>query len=70
MLLRIQYKQMLANHLRALLEPNEAVYHLAGHDLVFRLNSEGHRARIHLIERSLRQFRFHWDGVPCSRGSA
>lgn len=64
LLLRIQYKQMLANHLRALLEPNEAVYHLAGHDLVFRLNSEGHQARIHLIERSLRQFRFHWDGVP------
>jgi hypothetical protein len=33
---------MLANHLSALLQPNEAVYHLAGHDLVFRLNSEGH----------------------------
>jgi hypothetical protein len=64
-LLRIQYKQMLANH-RALLEPNEAVYHLAGHDLVFRLNSEGHQARIHLIERSLRQFRFHWDGSPAA----
>jgi EAL domain-containing protein (putative c-di-GMP-specific phosphodiesterase class I)/GGDEF domain-containing protein len=63
-LLRIQYKQMLANHLRTLLQPNEAVYHLAGHDLVFRLNSEGHQARIHLIDRSLRQFRFHWDGVP------
>ncbi|PLO62273.1 sensor domain-containing phosphodiesterase, partial [Klebsiella pneumoniae] len=55
-LLRIQYKQMLANHLRTLLQPNEAVYHLAGHDLVFRLNSEGHQARIHLIDRSLRQF--------------
>ena len=63
-LLRIQYKQMLANHLSALLQPNEAVYHLAGHDLVFRLNSEGHQARIHLIDRSLRQFRFYWDGVP------
>ncbi len=47
-----QYKQMLANHLRTLLQPNEAVYHLAGHDLVFRLNSEGHQARIHLIDRS------------------
>ncbi len=55
---------MLANHLRTLLQPNEAVYHLAGHDLVFSLNSEGHQARIHLIDRSLRQFRFHWDGVP------
>jgi GGDEF domain-containing protein len=42
-MLRIQYKQKLAEHLGDLLQPNEAVHHLAGHDLVLRLNSGDHK---------------------------
>ncbi|MFK3705736.1 EAL domain-containing protein [Klebsiella sp. NPDC088457] len=63
-LLRIQYKQKLAEYLSDLLQPNEAVHHLAGHDLVLRLNSGDHQARIAALAERIRQFRFIWDGLP------
>lgn len=63
-MLRIQYKQNLAEHLSALLQPNEAVHHLSGHDLVIRMNSDDHKARIDALDKHLKQFRFVWDGMP------
>lgn len=63
-MLRIQYKQKLAEHLADLLQPDEAVHHLAGHDLVLRLNSSNHKPRIAALDERIRQFRFIWDGMP------
>lgn len=63
-LLRIQYKQQLAEHLSDVLQPNEAVYHLSGHDLVIRLNSGEHKARIATLAEHIRRFRLVWDGIP------
>ncbi len=63
-MLRIQYKQNLAEHLSALLQPNEAVHHLSGHDLVIRMNCDDHQARIETLDKHLKQFRFVWDGMP------
>lgn len=63
-MLRIQYKQNLAEHLSALLQPNEAVHHLAGHDLVIRMNCDDRKARIDALDKHLKQFRFVWDGMP------
>lgn len=63
-MLRIQYKQNLAEHLSALLQPNEAVHHLSGHDLVIRMNCDDHQARIEALDKHLKQFRFVWDGMP------
>ncbi|MEB7597761.1 EAL domain-containing protein [Raoultella terrigena] len=63
-MLRIQYKQNLAEHLSALLQPNEAVHHLSGHDLVIRMNCDDHKARIDSLDKHLKQFRFVWDGMP------
>ena len=45
-LLRIQYKQLLAESLSELLRPGEDIYQMAGHELVVHLNSEGHQQRI------------------------
>lgn len=63
-MLRIQYKQNLAEHLSALLQPNEAVHHLSGHDLVIRMNCDDRQARIEALDKHLKQFRFVWDGMP------
>lgn len=63
-LLRIQYKQKLAAYLGDLLQPNEEVYHLSAHDLIIRLNSGDHQARINAIDERIRHFRFIWDGMP------
>lgn len=63
-MLRIQYKQNLAEHLSALLQPNEAVHHLSGHDLVIRMNCDDYQARIEALDKHLKQFRFVWDGMP------
>ncbi|MDF7681567.1 EAL domain-containing protein [Enterobacteriaceae bacterium ESL0689] len=63
-LLRIQYKQKLAEHLGELLQPNEDVYDLSGHDLVIRLNSGDHLTRIAELDQRVRHFRFIWDGIP------
>lgn len=42
-MLRIQYKQQLSEYLSHILQPNEMVYHLSGHDTVIRLNSDDHQ---------------------------
>lgn len=63
-LLRIQYKQQLAEYLRQILVADEKVYHLSGHDLALRLNYESHEARIETIDQHVQQFRFMWDGMP------
>ncbi|WP_435952585.1 EAL domain-containing protein [Dryocola sp. BD626] len=63
-LLRIQYKQQIAEYLRQVLAPGEKVYHLSGHDMAVRLNYETHEDRIEEIDRRVKQFRFMWDGMP------
>lgn len=63
-LLRIQYKQKLAEWLKSSLQPNECVYQLSGCDLAIRLNTEAHALRIEEIDQKIKQFRFIWDGMP------
>lgn len=63
-LLRIQYKQRLAEWLNGWLQPNENVYHLSGYDLAIRLNTESHEARIMALHEHIKRFRFFWDGMP------
>ena len=63
-LLRIQYKQKLAEWLNGSLQQNECVYQLSGHDLAIRLNTESHAARIEALDEHIKQFRFIWDGMP------
>ncbi|WP_279047969.1 sensor domain-containing phosphodiesterase [Cedecea davisae] len=63
-LLRIQYKQQLAEFLRNELAPGEKVYNLSGHDLALRLNYESHQDKIESIYEHVKRFRFIWDGMP------
>lgn len=63
-LLRIQYKQQLAQWINGTLQPNELVYHLTGCDMAVRLNAESHQQRIETLDEHIKQFRFVWDGMP------
>lgn len=63
-LLRIQYKQQLAQWVNGTLQPNEQVYHLTGCDMAVRLNAESHQQRIETLDQHIKQFRFVWDGMP------
>lgn len=63
-LLRIQYKQQLAQWINGTLQPNEQVYHLTGCDMAVRLNTESHQQRIETLDEHIKQFRFVWDGMP------
>ena len=63
-LLRIQYKQKLAEWLSNYLQPDECAYQLSGHDLVMRLNTESYQTRIDQIDQHIKRFRFYWDGMP------
>ena len=63
-LLRIQYKQKLAEWVNGSLSQNECVYQLSGHDLAIRLNTESHASRIEALDEHIKQFRFIWDGMP------
>jgi EAL domain-containing protein (putative c-di-GMP-specific phosphodiesterase class I)/GGDEF domain-containing protein len=63
-LLRIQYKQKLAEWLSDYLEPDESAYQLSGHDLAMRLNTESYQTRIEEIDQHIKRFRFYWDGMP------
>lgn len=63
-LLRIQYKQQLAQWINSTLQPNEQVYHLTGCDMAVRLNAESHQQRIETLDEHIKQFRFVWDGMP------
>lgn len=63
-MLRIQYKQKLAQWVNPLLKQDEHVYQLSGNDLVLRFNTESHQERIEALDRHIKQFRFIWDGMP------
>lgn len=63
-LLRIQYKQQIAEYLQPILLAKEKVYNLSGHELIVRLNYDSHEAQIEAIDRRVKQFRFIWDGMP------
>ncbi|MCR1300646.1 MULTISPECIES: sensor domain-containing phosphodiesterase [unclassified Enterobacter] len=63
-LLRILYKQQLAQWINDKLQSNEKVYHLTGCDLAIRLNAESHQQRIETLDEHIKQFRFVWDGMP------
>lgn len=63
-LLRIQYKQQLAQWVNGTLQPSEQVYHLTGCDMAVRLNAESHQQRIETLDEHIKQFRFVWDGMP------
>ncbi|WP_330993158.1 EAL domain-containing protein [Pluralibacter gergoviae] len=64
MMFRIQYKQALAKWLEPQLQAGEQIYHLSGHDLAIRLNTEAHDTRIDMLYSRLKRFRFMWDGMP------
>jgi EAL domain-containing protein (putative c-di-GMP-specific phosphodiesterase class I)/GGDEF domain-containing protein len=61
--LRIQYKQQLNDYLQPVLEDNEKVYHLSGHELAVRVNYDDYDERIETIDQRVKQFRFMWDGM-------
>lgn len=63
-LVRITYKQQLANWLRDMLRPGEETYHLSGHELALRLVGDTDIERIEDIDRRIQRFRFQWDGMP------
>lgn len=63
-MLRIQYKQQLANWIGTILIADEGVYQMSGNDLVFRLNTEAYQKRVEEIDGHIKQFRFIWDGMP------
>lgn len=62
--LRIQYKQQLNDYLQPILNANEKVYHLSGHEVAVRLNYESYHERIESLDQRVKQFRFMWDGMP------
>ncbi|RAU37378.1 EAL domain-containing protein [Enterobacter sp. RIT418] len=63
-LLRIHYKQKLAEWINKTLRPDEGVYNLTGYDLAIRMTSEAHQERIEVLDAHIKQFRFIWDGMP------
>lgn len=63
-MLRIQYKQQLAQWINGTLQPNERVYHLTGYDMAVRLEAESHQQRIETLDEHIKQFVFIWDGMP------
>lgn len=63
-MLRIQYKQQLAQWINGTLQPNERVYHLTGYDMAVRLDAESHQQRIETLDEHIKQFVFVWDGMP------
>jgi GGDEF domain-containing protein len=63
-MLRIQYKQKLSDWLKNSLDEDERVYHLSGHDLAIRLNTQSHQSRIDALDAQIKAFRFFWDDMP------
>ncbi|MGK9173340.1 sensor domain-containing phosphodiesterase [Yokenella regensburgei] len=63
-LLRIQYKQKLAEWLRPMLGQGEGVFLLTGYDLAIRLHSQSHQSRIDELDQRIKLFRFDWDAMP------
>ena len=63
-MLRINYKQKLAEWLSEVLRPGEDVYQLSGHDLAMRLNTEDYQQHIARVDARVKQFRYIWNGMP------
>ncbi|MTD37763.1 EAL domain-containing protein [Erwinia sp. CPCC 100877] len=64
MLLRIAFKQEMANWMNSMLQEGELLYHLSSDELALRLNGETQKERIEALDEQIRQFRFSWDGMP------
>lgn len=62
-LMRISYKQQLANWLKQSLEDSEQFYHLSSTELVLRLSGEVSSARLEAVYHKVLDFRFIWDGM-------
>ncbi|MEO3991752.1 sensor domain-containing phosphodiesterase [Pseudocitrobacter cyperus] len=63
-MLRINYKQKMAEWLSSMLRPGEDVYQLSGHDLALRLNTEDYQQHIARVDARVKQFRYLWNGMP------
>lgn len=63
-MLRINYKQNLAEYLRDVLRPGEDVYQLTGSDLAVQLYTESYKERIDELYTRLKMFRYSWNGMP------
>ncbi|WP_052282311.1 EAL domain-containing protein [Kluyvera genomosp. 1] len=63
-MLRINYKQNLAEYLRDVLRPGEGVYQLTGSDLAVKLHTESYKERIDELYARLKMFRYSWNGMP------
>lgn len=62
-LMRISYKQQLANWLQQSLLGSEQIYHLSNKELVLRLSGEASKLHIDELYHKTRGFRFMWDGM-------
>lgn len=63
-MLRINYKQNLAEYLREVLRPGEEVFQLTGSDLAVQLHTESYKERIDELYARLKMFRYSWNGMP------
>ena len=63
-MLRINYKQNLAEYLSEVLRPGEGVYQLTGSDLAVLLHTESYKERIEDLYARLKMFRYSWNGMP------
>ena len=63
-MLRINYKQNLAEYLNEVLRPGEGVYQLTGSDLAVQLHTESYKERIDDLYARLKMFRYSWNGMP------
>ncbi|MBK4715479.1 MULTISPECIES: EAL domain-containing protein [Tenebrionibacter/Tenebrionicola group] len=61
-LMRVSYKQQLANGLQRSLQNGESLYHLSNKELVLRLSGESGKTRVEELYQKIRSFRFLWDG--------
>jgi len=63
-MLRINFKQKMAEWINGVLRPGEGVYQLSGHDLALRLNTLDYQKHIELIDERVKAFRYVWNGMP------
>lgn len=63
-MLRINYKQNLAEYLAPMLRPGEGVFQLSGSDLALLLHTDCYKERIDELYSRLKTFRYTWNGMP------
>ncbi|MGL5969887.1 MAG: EAL domain-containing protein [Kluyvera sp.] len=63
-MLRINYKQNLAESLGHILTEGEGVYQLTGSDLAVLLHTESYKDRVNSLYEHLQRFRYCWNGMP------